>query len=109
MVREGCQKSGEEVEKDGPAGRVGKSHHNTECQHEMLNNTQVMTPEQLSGVGALQLARLAPKLGLLTASVSQLASQLVRANIRNLAVKQTCLLSSFSSPTYSNSPRHIRL
>lgn len=41
MVREGCQKSCEEIEKDRTVGGVGKSHHNTEHQHEMLNNTQV--------------------------------------------------------------------
>lgn len=50
MVREGGQKSGEEVEKDGAAGRVGESHHDAECQHEMLNNTQVTThTAELSG------------------------------------------------------------
>lgn len=60
MVRKGSQKSCEEVEKDGTAGRVGKSHHHTECQHEMHNNTQVTT--QLTG--CLETG----KLGLMTAS-----------------------------------------
>lgn len=41
MVRKGCQKSCEEIEKDRTVGGAGKSHHNTEHQHEMLNNTQV--------------------------------------------------------------------
>lgn len=41
MVREGCQESCEEVEKDRTVGGVGESHHNTEHQHEMLNNNQV--------------------------------------------------------------------
>lgn len=62
MVRKGCQKSCEEVEKDGTAGRVGKSHHYTECQHEMHNHTQVTTQTQLTD--CLE----AGKLGLMTAS-----------------------------------------
>lgn len=73
MVRKGCQKSGEEVEKDGTVGRVGKGHHNTECQHEMLNNTQVTTRADPSGRAASELALLANKLGTMTASVSEVA------------------------------------
>lgn len=41
MVRKGCQKSCEEVEKDRTVGGAGKGHHNTEHQHEMPNNPQV--------------------------------------------------------------------
>lgn len=41
MVRKGCEKPGEEVQKDRTARRAGKGHHITECQHEMLNHTQV--------------------------------------------------------------------
>lgn len=33
MVRKGCEKSREEVEKDGTAGGAGESYHNTEHEH----------------------------------------------------------------------------
>lgn len=48
MVRKGSQKSCEEVEKDRTVGGVGKSHLNTECQHEMHNHTQVNRHRELS-------------------------------------------------------------
>jgi len=43
MVREGGQKSREEVEEDGTVGRVGESHHDTEREHEMHQHPQVRT------------------------------------------------------------------
>lgn len=41
MVREGCQKPCEEAEKDRAAGGAGKSHHSSERQHDVRDNTQV--------------------------------------------------------------------
>ena len=41
MVREGGEKSGEEAEEDGTAGRAGESHHHPEYQHEMHHHTKV--------------------------------------------------------------------
>lgn len=59
MVRKGCQKSCEEVEKDGTAGRVGKGHHNAKCQHEMLDNPEVTTQQSSEVELAAELRRLA--------------------------------------------------
>lgn len=41
VVREGGEKSGEEAEEDGTAGRAGESHHHPERQHEVHHHTEV--------------------------------------------------------------------
>lgn len=41
MVRKGGEKSGEEAEEDGAAGRAGESHHHPEYQHEMHHYPEV--------------------------------------------------------------------
>ncbi len=58
MVREGHQKSGEEAEEDGPAGRAGESHHHTELQHQVCHHSQVRQHEKLSAFLLLVQCRL---------------------------------------------------
>lgn len=65
MVREGGQKSCEEVEKDRTVGGAGESHHDAEQQHQMLNHPQVRA--------SVRRLRWLPEPGALTATASLVA------------------------------------
>lgn len=52
MVRESCEKPGEEAKENGTAGRAGESHHHPERQHQVYHHPEV-SPSKTHSVLAL--------------------------------------------------------